>query len=88
MQPEVMMFDEVTAALDPQTVKEVLNVIRDLASDDMTCILVTHEMAFAREIADRVYFTDGGRIVEEGTPREIFGAPRDPRTRAFLDNVL
>ena len=88
MQPEVMMFDEVTAALDPQTVKEVLNVIRDLASDNMTCILVTHEMAFAREIADRVYFTDGGQIVEEGTPRNIFGAARDARTRAFLDNVL
>ena len=88
MQPEVMMFDEVTAALDPQTVKEVLNVIRDLATDGMTCMLVTHEMAFARELADRVYFTDGGRIVEEGTPREIFGAPRDPRTRAFLENML
>ena len=88
MQPEVMMFDEVTAALDPQTVKEVLNVIRDLASDNMTCILVTHEMAFAREVADRVYFTDGGRIVEEGTPRDIFSAPRDARTRAFLENVL
>ena len=69
-------------------VEEVINVIRDLAADHMTCILVTHEMAFAREIADRVYFTAGGQIVEEGTPREIFGAPRDPRTRAFLDNVL
>jgi polar amino acid transport system ATP-binding protein len=88
MQPEVMMFDEVTAALDPQTVKEVLNVIRDLAADGMTCMLVTHEMGFAREIADRVYFTDGGQIVEQGTPTEIFGSPRDARTRAFLENVL
>ncbi len=88
MQPEVMMFDEVTAALDPQTVKEVLNVIRDLAAEGMTCMLVTHEMGFAREIAHRIYFTDGGRIVEQGTPAEIFGAPRDLRTQQFLQHVL
>lgn len=88
MQPEVMMFDEVTAALDPQTVKEVLNTIRDLATEGMTCILVTHEMGFAREIADRVYFTDGGRIVEHGTPAQIFGTPRDPRTQQFLQYLL
>jgi polar amino acid transport system ATP-binding protein len=88
MQPEVMMFDEVTAALDPETVKEVLNVIRDLAHDGMTCMLVTHEMGFAREVADRICFTDGGLIVEQGTPAEIFGAPRDPRTRQFLQHVF
>ena len=88
MQPDVMMFDEVTAALDPQTVKEVLNVIRALAAEGMTCVLVTHEMGFAREIADRIYFTDGGEIVEQGTPAEIFGAPRDPRTCQFLEHVL
>jgi polar amino acid transport system ATP-binding protein len=88
MQPEVMMFDEVTAALDPETVKEVLNVIRDLAHDGMTCMLVTHEMGFAREVADRICFTDGGLIVEQGTPAEIFGVPRDPRTRQFLQHVF
>lgn len=88
MQPEVMMFDEVTAALDPETVKEVLNTIRDLAADGMTCILVTHEMGFAREIADRIYFTDGGHIVEQGTPAEIFGSPKDARTKQFLNSTL
>jgi polar amino acid transport system ATP-binding protein len=88
MQPDVMMFDEVTAALDPETVKEVLVTIRDLAEDGMTCILVTHEMGFAREIADRIYFTDRGVIVEHGPPRELFDSPRDPRTRQFLEHVL
>jgi polar amino acid transport system ATP-binding protein len=88
MQPEVMMFDEVTAALDPETVKEVLVTIRELAEDGMTCILVTHEMGFAREIADRIYFTDRGVIVEHGPPNEIFEAPRDVRTRQFLEHVL
>ena len=88
MQPDVMLFDEVTAALDPETVKEVLTVIRDLAAEGMTCILVTHEMAFAREIADRVYFTDAGRIVEFGPPAEFFERARDPRTREFLQQVL
>jgi polar amino acid transport system ATP-binding protein len=78
----------VTAALDPETKKEVLVTIRELAADGMTCILVTHEMAFAREIADTVYFTDGGVIVESGPPSQIFQAPRNPRTRAFLDLVL
>ncbi|MFX5634115.1 hypothetical protein ABTE18_19700, partial [Acinetobacter baumannii] len=81
MQPEVMLFDEVTAALDPETVKEVLHTIRDLAEDGMTCLLVTHEMNFARELADQVYFTDRGVIVEHGAPAELFSAPRDPRTR-------
>ena len=88
MQPDVMLFDEVTAALDPETVKEVLTVIRDLAAEGMTCILVTHEMAFAREIADCVYFTDAGRIVEHGPPAEFFERAQDPRTREFLQQVL
>jgi polar amino acid transport system ATP-binding protein len=88
MNPLVILFDEVTAALDPETKKEVLVTIRELAADGMTCILVTHEMAFAREIADTVYFTDGGVIVESGPPSQIFQAPRNPRTRAFLDLVL
>ena len=88
MQPDVMLFDEVTAALDPETVKEVLVVIRELAADGMTCILVTHEMAFAREIADCVYFTDAGLIVESGAPDVFFSRPTDPRTQAFLRQVL
>ncbi|CEJ14621.1 Glutamine transport ATP-binding protein GlnQ [bacterium YEK0313] len=88
MNPLVMLFDEVTAALDPETKKEVLATIRALAADGMTCILVTHEMAFAREMADQVYFTDGGLIVEQGAPTDLFGAPRNERTRAFLNQVL
>ena len=88
MRPDVMMFDEVTAALDPETVKEVLNTIRDVAASGMTCLIVTHEMRFAREIADTVYFTDGGRIVEKGDPELIFSHPADPRTQRFLERVL
>ncbi|MDF1608679.1 amino acid ABC transporter ATP-binding protein [Hoeflea sp. YIM 152468] len=88
MEPKVMLFDEVTAALDPEMVKEVLGVIRDLANEGMTCILVTHEMRFAEEIADRVYFTDGGIIVEHAPPKQLFHNPEDPRLRAFLDKVL
>jgi len=88
MRPEVMLFDEVTAALDPETVKEVLNTIHELAGEGMTCILVTHEMRFAREIADDVHFTDGGTIVESGPPVELFDHPRKDRTRAFLSQVL
>ncbi|AVO54053.1 amino acid ABC transporter ATP-binding protein [Ectopseudomonas mendocina] len=88
MRPDVMMFDEVTAALDPETVKEVLTTIRDVAASGMTCLIVTHEMQFAREIADRVFFTDRGRIVEQGPPAHLFGAPQDPRTQRFLDNCL
>lgn len=88
MNPKVMLFDEVTAALDPETKKEVLVTIQDLAAEGMTCILVTHEMGFAREVADHVYFTDGGLIVEHGTPSDLFGAPRQERTKAFLDKVL
>ena len=88
MQPDLMLFDEVTAALDPETVKEVLVAIRQLAEEGMTCILVTHEMGFAREIANHIYFTDQGVIVEHGPPAEFFATPRDPRTRAFLSQVL
>jgi polar amino acid transport system ATP-binding protein len=88
MRPEVMLFDEVTAALDPETVKEVLNTIQDLAQEGMTCMLVTHEMRFAREIADDVYFTDGGVIVESGPPAQLFDHPVKDRTRAFLSQIL
>ena len=88
MRPEVMLFDEVTAALDPETVKEVLNTIRELAREGMTCIIVTHEMRFAREIADQVHFTDGGKIVESGPPDRLLGAPNHARTRAFLSKIL
>jgi polar amino acid transport system ATP-binding protein len=88
MRPDVMMFDEVTAALDPETVKEVLTTIRDVAASGVTCLIVTHEMRFAREIADVVHFTDGGRIVESGPPDKIFTAPDDSRTRAFLERIL
>ncbi len=88
MRPSVMLFDEVTAALDPETVKEVLHTIRDLVQDGMTCILVTHEMGFAREVAHQVYFTDKGLIVEHGAPQAFFDSPQDPRTREFLGHVL
>ena len=87
MHPDVMLFDEITAALDPETVKEVLNTIRALANDGMTCILVTHEMRFARELADTVYFTDAGVIVESGAPAELFDRPQMERTRAFLSQI-
>ncbi len=88
MSPDVMLFDEVTAALDPETVKEVLLTIKELASDGMTCILVTHEMGFAREVADHIYFTDGGVIVEHGPPDTFFDSASDPRTREFLSQIL
>ena len=88
MQPDLMLFDEVTAALDPETVKEVLITIRELAEEGMTCILVTHEMGFAREVANHIYFTDRGVIVEHGPAAEFFSSPRDPRTRAFLSQIL
>lgn len=88
MSPDIMLFDEVTAALDPETKKEVLVSIRELADEGMTCTLVTHEMGFAREVANHVYFTDHGVIVEHGSPAQFFRAPRDARTRAFLDQVL
>lgn len=88
MRPDVMLFDEVTAALDPETVKEVLVTIKELAADGMTCILVTHEMGFAREVADHIYFTDKGVIVEHGPPEEFFNNAKDPRTKQFLSQVL
>ncbi len=88
MNPDVMLFDEVTAALDPETVNEVLLAIKDLAQDGMTCILVTHEMGFAREIADHIYFTDRGVIVEHGPPATFFSEAKDPRTQEFLSQIL
>ena len=88
MRPDIMLFDEVTAALDPETVNEVLFAIKELAEEGMTCVLVTHEMGFAKEISDRVYFTDSGKIVESGPPAELFDTPKDPRTREFLSKVL
>lgn len=87
MNPDVMLFDEVTAALDPETVKEVLVTIKQLADEGMTCILVTHEMRFARDVADCIYFTDRGVIVEQGPPEEFFTSPKDPRTREFLGHL-
>lgn len=88
MNPQVMLFDEVTGALDPETVKEVLVTIKELAEEGMTCILVTHEMGFAREVADHIYFTDRGVIVEHGPPDTFFANPKDPRTREFLGQIL
>ncbi len=88
MDPHVMLFDEVTSALDPELVKEVLDVMRELAAEGMTMIVVTHEMGFAREVADRVVFMDEGVIIEEGPPAEVFGSPREERTKRFLGLVL
>jgi polar amino acid transport system ATP-binding protein len=88
MNPDIMLFDEITAALDPETVKEVLVTIQELAEEGMTCILVTHEMGFAREIADHIYFTDRGVIVEHGPPATFFTQAKDPRTREFLSQIL
>ena len=88
MNPDIMLFDEVTAALDPETVNEVLVTIKDLAADGMTCIMVTHEMGFAREIADHIYFTDKGIIVEHGAPDVFFEQAKDPRTQEFLGQIL
>ena len=88
MEPNIMLFDEITAALDPETVKEVLVTIKDLAQDGMTCCLVTHEMGFAKEIADHIYFTDNGVIVEHGPPKTFFSKAKDPRTKEFLSQIL
>ena len=88
MQPEVMLFDEPTSALDPEMVGEVLDLMRSLAEDGMTMAVVTHEMGFAREVASRVIFMDGGAILEENTPNELFDHPQNPRTQAFLSKVL
>lgn len=88
MKPKVMLFDEPTSALDPEMVGEVLAVMKDLAREGMTMVVVTHEMGFAREVGDRVLFMDEGRVVEEGTPEQIFGNPQNERTRAFLNKIL
>jgi polar amino acid transport system ATP-binding protein len=88
MQPKLMLFDEPTSALDPELVGEVLDVMRQLANDGMTMIVVTHEMGFAREVADTVVFMDGGVVVEQGIPAEVLGAPKHERTRSFLSKVL
>ena len=88
MNPDVMLFDEVTAALDPETVKEGLVQIKELTAEGMTCILVTHEMGFAREVADRVIYIHEGAIVEQGKPDDVFDNPQNERTQAFLSRVL
>ncbi len=88
MKPKIMLFDEPTSALDPEMISEVLNVMKDLAREGMTMIVVTHEMGFAREVADRVIFMDHGQIIEEGTPEHFFTNPRDERTKAFLKEIL
>lgn len=88
MNPDIMLFDEPTSALDPEMVGEVLGVMQDLAREGMTMIIVTHEMGFAREVGSRVIFMDGGYIVEEGTPEEVFGNPKNERTISFLEKVL
>lgn len=88
MNPDIMLFDEPTSALDPEMVGEVLEVMKQLAADGMTMVVVTHEMGFAKEVADRVIFMDDGYIVEEGTPEEVFGNPKEARTKSFLDKIL
>lgn len=88
LSPEVMLFDEPTSALDPEMVGEVLEVMKQLAQEGMTMVVVTHEMGFAREVANRVFFMDGGGILEEGTPEQIFDHPQEERTKAFLNKVL
>ena len=88
MDPEVILFDEPTSALDPEMVGEVLDVMKELASEGMTMVVVTHEMGFAKEVADKVIFMDGGYIVEQGTPDEVIGNPQQPRTKDFLSKVL
>ena len=88
MQPRMMLFDEITSALDPELVGEVLDVLRQLRAEGMTMVLATHEMGFARELADQVCFLDQGRILEQGPPDRLFGAPQQERTRAFLSRVL
>ena len=88
MDPEIMLFDEPTSALDPEMVGEVLNVMKNLAENGMTMVIVTHEMGFAREVADRVLFIDEGNILEQGTPAELFGNPQHDRTKNFLSKVL
>ena len=86
--PKIMLFDEPTSALDPEMIKEVLDVMKDLVQDGMTMMVVTHEMGFAREVANRILFMDAGRIVEENTPDEFFANPREDRTKLFLSKIL
>jgi polar amino acid transport system ATP-binding protein len=88
MEPEVMLFDEPTSALDPEMVGEVLSVMKELAHEGMTMVVVTHEMGFAREVGNRVLFMDEGKILEQGTPEEVFGSPKHPRLQDFLSKVL
>ena len=88
MKPDIMLLDEVTSALDPELVAEVLNVIRELAAGGMTMVIATHEMGFARDIANRVCFLDEGVILEEGTPEQIFSEPREERTQRFLQSII
>ncbi len=88
MKPTAMLFDEATSALDPEMIGEVLDVIRKLAEEGMTMVIVTHEMGFAREVGDRILFMDEGLIVEEGPPEQVLGNPQNPRTQSFLSKVL
>jgi polar amino acid transport system ATP-binding protein len=88
MKPKLMLLDEVTSALDPELVGEVLSLVRELAEGGMTMVVATHEMGFARELANRVYFLDGGRILEHGPPEQIFSAPKEPRTQQFLARIV
>ena len=88
MRPDIMLFDEPTSSLDPELVGEVLGVMKDLAKEGMTMVVVTHEMGFAKEVADRVIFMDGGKIVEEGTPEQFFTAPKEQRTKEFLNKII
>ena len=88
MQPKIMLFDEPTSSLDPEMVREVLDVMRSLADSGMTMVVVTHEVGFAREVADRIVFMDGGVIVEEATPEEFFQNPKEERTKKFLSQIL
>ncbi len=88
MEPDVMLFDEPTSALDPEMVGEVLNVMKDLALEGMTMVVVTHEMGFAKEVGDRVMFMDEGKILEEGTPEDIFNNAKNPRTKDFLSKII
>ncbi len=88
MQPRLLLLDEITSALDPELVAEVLDVIRELAESGMTMVIATHEMGFARDVAHRVCFLEAGAILEEGPPAQIFGAPREPRTQQFLQRIV
>ena len=88
MNPDIMLFDEPTSALDPEMVKEVLDVMKELAKEGMTMVVVTHEMGFAREVATRVLFMDGGNILEQGEPKELFANPKEARTKEFFSKIL